>query len=118
MATYGSLISALDELRLAYLHMIEGTTQGSRDYPRHIDLNVLRRRFRGAYIANNGFSPERATEAVRSGRADLVSFGRPYLSNPDLVERLRKGLAFAPEAPKETWYGGGREGYADWPRAV
>ncbi len=117
METYGTFISALSELGLGYLHMIEGTTQGSRDYPRHIDLNALRKRFRGPYIANNGFSPERASEAVRSGRADLVSFGRPYLSNPDLVERLRQGIALAPEAPKETWYGGGREGYADWPRA-
>jgi N-ethylmaleimide reductase len=74
----------------------------------------LRKRFRGRYIANNGFSPALAAEAVRSGQADLVSFGRLFLANPDLVERIRRGGPFA-EAPKETWYGGGREGYADWP---
>jgi N-ethylmaleimide reductase len=115
MATYGIYISALDELGLGYLHMIEGTTRGSRDCPKAIDLDALRRRFSGAYIANNGFTPERAVEAVRSKRADLISFGRPFLSNPDFVERLRRGGPFAQEAPQATWYGGGREGYADWP---
>jgi N-ethylmaleimide reductase len=118
MATYGAFISALDELGLAYLHMIEGTTQGPRDYPKSIDLGLLRQRFRGAYIANNGYSAEHAAEAIRSGRVDLVSFGRAFLANPDLVERIRRGIALAPEAPKETWYGGGRQGYADWPTAV
>ena len=115
MTTYGAYIASLDALGLAYLHMIEGTTQGAREYPGHIDLHALRKRFRGAYIANNGFSPERAAEAIRTGKADLVSFGRPFLSNPDLVERIQKGAPLAPEAAKETWYGGGREGYADWP---
>jgi N-ethylmaleimide reductase len=115
MATYGAYIAALDELSLGYIHMIEGTAQGHRDYPKTIDLNVLRRRFRGAFIANNGFTPERAVEAVRSRRVDLVSFGRPFLSNPDFVERVRRGGPFAELAPKETWYGGGRKGYADWP---
>jgi N-ethylmaleimide reductase len=49
---------------------------------------------------------------------DLVSFGRPFLSNPDFVERVRSGGPFAEQAPKETWYGGGREGYANWPALV
>ncbi len=114
MTTYGTYISELDKLGLAYLHVIEGTTQGARDYPDNIDLQMLRKRFRGAYIANNGLSPELAANVIKSGQADLVSFGRPFLANPDLVERIRRGGPFA-EAPKETWYGGGREGYADWP---
>lgn len=115
MTTYGTYISELDKLGLAYLHMIEGTTQGAREAPDGIDLQALRKRFHGAYIANNGFSPELAVSAVRSGQADLVSFGRPFLANPDFVERVRRGGPFAKEAPKDTWYGGGREGYADWP---
>ncbi|WP_275112989.1 oxidoreductase [Rhodopila globiformis] len=57
----------------------------------------------------------RALETVRSGRADLVSFGRPFLSNPDLVERIRRRGPFAEQAPRETWYGGGRKGYIGWP---
>jgi N-ethylmaleimide reductase len=62
---------------------------------------------------HNGFTPERAVEAVRSDRVDLVSFGRPFLSNPDFVERVRSGGPFVEQAPKETWYGGGRKGHAD-----
>ena len=115
MTTYGTYLSALSDLGLAYLHMIEGTTRGARNAPDGIDLQILRKRFRGVYIANNGFSPERAAEAIGKGEADLVSFGRPYLSNPDMVERIKKGAPLAEEAPKEAWYGGGREGYADWP---
>jgi N-ethylmaleimide reductase len=67
MATYGRYIDGLNELGLGYIHMIEGTTQGPREYPRSIDLYALRRRFQGACIANNGFTLERAVE--RSGRA-------------------------------------------------
>lgn len=115
MTTYGTYISALDQLGLAYLHMIEGTTRGPRDAPDGVDLLALRKRFRGPFIANNGFTPELAAEAVRNGQADLISFGRPFLANPDFVERIRRGGPFAPEAPKETWYGGGSEGYSDWP---
>jgi N-ethylmaleimide reductase len=105
----------LDTIGLAYLHMIEGTTRGTREVPEGIDLQVLRKRFRGAYVANNGYSPRLAAEAVRSHQADLISFGRPFLANPDFVHRIERGLPLAEEAPKETWYGGGREGYADWP---
>jgi N-ethylmaleimide reductase len=115
MTTYGTYISRLDKLGLLYLHMIEGTTRGARNYPEHIDLPALRKRFRGAHIANNGLSPVLGAQMVRSGQADLVSFGRPFIANPDLVERIRQGGPFAEEAPRNTWYGGGRQGYADWP---
>jgi N-ethylmaleimide reductase len=118
MDTYGTYISELDRFGLAYLHMIEGMTIGPREIPPGVSLQVLRRRFHGPYMANNGYTPEAAADAVRDGQADLVSFGRMYLSNPDLVERLRDGGPFAAEAPKDTWYGGGREGYADWPRVT
>ncbi|HQT79038.1 MAG: alkene reductase [Rhodospirillales bacterium 20-64-7] len=115
MGTYGTFISALSELGLCYLHMVEGTTQTSRDIPAGIDLQALRRRFHGAYMANNRYTPELAAETIRAGDADLVAFGRPYLANPDFVERVRRGGPFAPEPPREAWYGGGAKGYTDWP---
>lgn len=115
MGTYGSLLDTLGELGLGYLHMVEGQTQISRDAGPGLDYQALRRRFRGAYIANNLYTPEMAAEAIRSGRADLVAFGRPYLSNPDLVERIRRNVPFNELAPKETWYGGGAKGYTDFP---
>jgi len=96
-----------------YVHDIEGVTQMSRD-PAGIDYPALRRAFRGAYIANNGYTLADAEKAISDGLADLVSFGRPYIANPDLVARLQNGAPLA-DAPKQYWYGGGATGYSDWP---
>jgi N-ethylmaleimide reductase len=114
MGTYGAYVDGLNALGLAYLHVIEGVTRETRDAPSGVDFLWLRRQFRGAYLANNRYDRELAEEAIRSGRADLVSFGRPFIANPDLVERLRTGAPLA-EAPKETYYGGAEHGYTDWP---
>ena len=112
--TYGAYVDALSQLGLLYLHDIEGVTQLTRDTPGGLDLQALRRRFQGAYIANNQYTLAMAEDALARGEADLFSFGRPFLANPDLVERLRTGAPLA-EAPKQYWYGGGSVGYSDWP---
>ena len=75
---------------------------------------ALRRRFRGSWIVNNGYSPEMARAAVAGGSADLVAFGRSFISNPDLVARLRRDAPLA-KAHRATFYGGGAEGYTDYP---
>ena len=67
-------------------------------------------------MANNGYDLELALRARHEDTADLICFGRPFIANPDLVERLRDGIKLAPEAPKATWYGNGAEGYLDWPK--
>jgi N-ethylmaleimide reductase len=113
MATYGAYVDALSEIGLLYIHDIEGVTQLSRD-PSGVDFLALRKRFSGFYIANNQYTLKLAEEMLGKGNADLFSFGRPYIANPDLVERLRSGAPLA-EAPKEYWYGGGSVGYSDWP---
>ena len=113
MGTYGAYLDALSGLGLIYVHDIEGVTQMSR-MTEGVDYPALRKRFRGAYIANNGYSSELAEQTLRDGDADLISFGRPYIANPDLVARLRTGAPLA-EAPKQYWYGGGAAGYSDWP---
>ena len=82
--------------------------------PDGVDFRKLRKRFSGAYIANNQYTLALAEETLANGDADLFSFGRPFLANPDLVERLRTGAPLA-DAPKEYWYGGGSVGYSDWP---
>ena len=71
-------------------------------------------RFSGAYIANNGYTREMAIEALAAGAADLVAFGRPFIANPDLVERLRRGAELA-TGDRATFYGGGAHGYTDYP---
>jgi N-ethylmaleimide reductase len=114
--TFGRAVAEMDRLGLAYIHVIEGQTQGPRDSIPGFDFGALRRAFRGLYMSNNGLTLEMAMQARHENTADLFCFGRDYLANPDLVERLRDGVALAPVAPKETWYGGGEHGYTDYPR--
>ncbi len=113
MGTYGAYIDALTGFGLMYVHDIEGVTQMSRD-ANGIDYPALRRRFGGAYVANNNYGRELADKTLAEGNADLISFGRPFIANPDLVERMRTGAPLA-EAPKQYWYGGDATGYSDWP---
>jgi N-ethylmaleimide reductase len=113
-ATFGAYVDALNEFGLLYIHTIEGVTQQTRDVPDGVDFLDLRRRFGGAYIGNNQNTLDLAEKELAEGRADLFSFGRPYLANPDLVGRLASGAPLA-EAPKQYWYGGGATGYSDWP---
>ncbi len=113
-ATFGAYVDALNAFGLLYIHTIEGVTQQTRDVPDGVDFLDLRRRFNGAYIGNNQITLDLAEKELAEGRADLFSFGRPYLANPDLVGRLTSGAPLA-EAPKQYWYGGGATGYSDWP---
>ncbi|GAB4211918.1 MAG: alkene reductase [Rhodoferax sp.] len=104
---------------LAYLHIIEGATGGARELPdRPFDYVGLRRAYRAAagkaaWMVNNGLDKDLAQEALLGG-ADLVSMGRAFIANPDLVTRLRKGKPLA-TSDRKTWYGGGAEGYTDYP---
>ncbi len=113
MGTFGAYLDALNGFGLMYVHDIEGVTQMSRDAD-GIDYPAFRKRFRGTYIANNNYTRELADKTIAEGGADLISFGRPFIANPDPVERLRTGAPLA-DAPKSYWYGGGATGYSDWP---
>ncbi|HUE09814.1 MAG TPA: alkene reductase [Steroidobacteraceae bacterium] len=107
------IVDHLNALKLVYMHVIEGATGGARDIA-PFDYASLRRRFDGAYIANNGYDFELATKVLAVGDADLIAFGKPFLANPDLVERLKRGAPLnAPD--KATFYGGGAKGYTDYP---
>jgi N-ethylmaleimide reductase len=114
METYGTYLDRLSALGLAYTHVIEGITYTTRESPDEVDFAALRERSPGAYIGNNELSVDDAAEVLEAGRADLISFARAYIANPDLVERIRSGAPLA-QAPKEYWYGGGERGYSDWP---
>jgi len=106
-------VERLDALGIAYIHMIEGATGGDRDIA-PFDFAALRSRFTGAWIVNNGYDRAMALEAVGSGRADAVAFGVPFLANPDLPSRLRQDAPLNAPNP-DTFYGGGAEGYTDYP---
>ena len=110
------LIARIAPLGLAYLHVIEGETGGTRqpEGAPKLDWDALRRAFPGAWMVNNGFDRARALAAVSDGHADLVAFGRPFISNPDLVRRLRENAPLNP-LRAELLYGGGAAGYTDYP---
>jgi N-ethylmaleimide reductase len=112
--TYGYVVERLNAFGLAYIHVIEGATQGPREVPGGFDLQVLRRAFNGLYMANNGYDLDLALQARQRNLADLIAFGRLYIANPDLVERLRSSAPLnVPE--RETFFGGGARGYTDYP---
>jgi N-ethylmaleimide reductase len=112
-ALYEHAVAQLAPLKLAFLEVVEGATGGARDFA-PFDYAALRRRFDGAWMVNNGYQRNTAIEAVASGAADLVSFGRPFIGNPDLVRRLREDAPLA-AFDKKTLYGGGAKGYTDYP---
>jgi N-ethylmaleimide reductase len=117
-ALFNHVVEGLAPLKLAYIHVIEGATGGARDVA-PFDYEALRRRYRqdhpgGTWVVNNGYTREMALEAIASGRADAVAFGKPFISNPDLVARLRTDSPLAPLV-RETLYGGGATGYTDYP---
>ena len=112
-ATFGALTEALSKRNLAYLHVVEGATGGDRNVA-PFDFMALRKAFSGAYIANNGYTRSLAIAAVKENRADMIAFGRPFISNPDLVERLRVDAPLT-EGDRATYYGGGAKGYTDYP---
>ncbi len=113
-ATFGRVVEQLDGLGLAYLHLIEATPADLRHGGKAVETAELRARYRGAVLVNGDYDAERGNAAVASGAADLVSFGRPFLANPDLPERLRRGAGLNEPDPA-TFYGGGAEGYVDYP---
>jgi N-ethylmaleimide reductase len=111
-------VDQLGPLRLAFIHIIEGVTGGTRDNA-IFDYIALRNRFkqynsRGAWIVNNGYTRAMAMATVVNGTADMVAFGKPFISNPDLVERLRINAPLA-TLSADGLYGGGAAGYTDYP---
>jgi N-ethylmaleimide reductase len=107
------IVDGLNALKLVYIHVIEGATGGPRDIA-PFDYGSLRKRFAGAYMANNGYDFELATKMLATDAADLIAFGKLFIANPDLVERFKRGAPLnAPD--KATFYGGGAKGYTDYP---
>lgn len=113
-ALFNHVVEVLNLLPLAFMHVVEGETGGARDsIP--FDYIALHDRFDGAWMVNNGYDRQMAIDAVSCGYADLVSFGRLFMANPDLVERLKLNAPLNNLMGQETFYGGGAHGYTDYP---
>jgi N-ethylmaleimide reductase len=117
LALYSELAAALNDLPLAYLHMIE-PLPGHPSFGSQEDVPpvgpALRKIYKGTMIINGGYGKETAETALAKDEADLVAFGVPYLANPDLVERYRRNAPLN-EPDQDTFYGGDERGYTDYP---
>lgn len=109
--TFNAVADLLSGYGLLYLHVVEGDFVSGEA---KLDYRELKKRFKGVYMANGGYDLERSLKSLERGDADLISIGKLFLANPDLVERFRKGAPLN-EPVQATFYGGGAEGYTDYP---
>lgn len=118
-ATFGYAATQLDRLGIAYLHVVEPRIKGTEEISHGqapVAAQHLRPKFSRTLIAAGGFAADSAEAIVAAGDADLVAFGRHFISNPDLPERLRRGLPLN-RYDRSTFYGGDARGYLDYPPA-
>ncbi|GBR01315.1 hypothetical protein AA0522_1519 [Gluconacetobacter liquefaciens NRIC 0522] len=116
--TFGYVAERLDRMGIAYLHVVEPRIKGTELIAEAdaVAARDLRTVFSGALIAAGGFDGASAEAIIRAGDADAVAFGRYFISNPDLPERLRHTIPLAPY-DRATFYGGGAHGYVDYPQS-
>jgi N-ethylmaleimide reductase len=112
-ALFNHVAESLNTFGLAYLHVMEAGIGATEALP-VFDYAELRRVYKGSYMANGGYTRDSANAAIAANRADCVAFGVPYIANPDLVERFRRGASLN-EADQNTFYGGDEHGYTDYP---
>ena len=107
--TYLGLVEELNKIGLVYLHLVLNPDDRALGFAQE-----LRKAFNGTFVINGGFDLIGASKVLEENKADLVSFGRPFIGNPDLVDRLKAGHALV-EADPNTFYTPGPEGYIDYP---
>lgn len=120
-AMFEAMLDVAEKSGVGYVHVIRPVVSGNiqRDAS-SADTEVIqtaRARFSRTLIAAAGFTPDSAEAELVSGRADLIAFGRPFISNPDYVQRLRQGIASS-DADQSTFYTPGPKGYTDYPAAT
>jgi N-ethylmaleimide reductase len=113
--TFTYVARQLSGFGLAYLHVVDGLAFGFHELGKPMSLAEFRAVFDGPLLGNCGYTQETAEAAIASGDADLIAFGRPFLSNPDLVERFANGWELNPPADMKDWSAPTAEGYTDFP---
>lgn len=116
-ATFGAAAQVIEELGLSHLELREpgpDGTFGHTDVPKQSPM--IRNIYSGTLILNCDYDADSACADIEAGKADAISFGRPFISNPDLPERIRTGAEWAPNKNvPQSWYSPGSEGYIDYP---
>lgn len=111
---YTYVISQLNAFNLGYLHVMDGLAFGFHEQGEPVTLKDTRSLFSGVIIGNCGYDPKLAAQRISDKEADLIAFGRPFITNPDLPARVQKGHRLEPSEDMSQWYGGGAEGYTDY----
>ena len=110
---YAALVRELAAVGVTYVHLVDHSAMGAPQ-PAESTVTAIRDAFGGTLVVSGGYDRERAEADLAAGRGDLVGFGRPFIANPDLPERLRSGAPLAAPDPA-TFYTPGTRGYVDYP---
>jgi len=114
-ATYKYLCEKLNELDIAHIHIVDHSSMGGPVVPMELK-KLIRSIYKNTYILSGGYTIERAEADLQSGLGDMVAFGRPFINNPDLVERFKNNLPLSKELKADLFYTSGSEGYTDYPK--
>ena len=112
--TYSYLATQLEALGILYIHLVDHSAMGAPEVPMAIKQHI-REKLDKTLILAGGYSKETAERDLQSGLADLIAFGRPFITNPDLVERMRNDWPLNTNYDYNTFYTPGPEGYTDYP---
>ncbi|MCL4547107.1 MAG: alkene reductase [Bacteroidetes bacterium] len=112
--TYKYLAEKLNDLGILYIHLVDHSAMGAPEVPLEIK-KAIRKRFKHALIFSGGYTMERAENELESGLANLIAFGKPFINNPDLVERFANGWPLSKDLDTNTFYSPGEKGYTDYP---
>lgn len=113
-ATYNYLSKELNKLDIAYIHLVDHSAMGAPAVPLEIK-KLIRHNFKNTLILCGGFDKESAESAITSGLTDLVAFGRPFINNPDLVEKFENNSPLAEDLNMDLFYTADEKGYTDYP---
>jgi len=105
----------LNDYKLGYLHVMDGLGFGFHELGEPVTLSEIRKVYDGILMGNCGYDRHTAEKAIAENNADLIAFGRPYISNPDLVARFANNWELNPDSDPATWYSFEAEGYTDFP---
>jgi N-ethylmaleimide reductase len=112
--TYKYLAEKLNSLGILYIHLVDHSGMGAPEVPLEIK-KAIRKRFEHTFILSGGYTMERAESELESGLANLIAFGRPFINNPDLVERFTNHWLLSKNLDMNTFYSPGEKGYTDYP---
>jgi N-ethylmaleimide reductase len=113
-ATYSYLAEELNKIGIVYIHLVDHSSQGAPEVPVKIK-RLIREKFKNTLILSGGYTAAKADEDLQEGHADLVAFGKPFISNPDLVNRFKNNYALNNNLDVNTFYTPGEKGYTDYP---